>query len=41
LGEFEVEFVHTIVGGSFAAPWHSWIVVLELVTPPLRLFVTV
>jgi hypothetical protein len=36
-----VDELQTIVGGSFANPWHAWRTTVELVTLPLRLFVTV
>ena len=39
--ELVVEDVQVNVAGSLAAPWHSVRVVVELVTLPLRLFVTV
>jgi hypothetical protein len=35
-----VDVLQLMVGGSLAKPWHSVSVVEELVTLPVRLFVT-
>jgi hypothetical protein len=41
LEEVTVDELQTMVGGALAAPWHSWSVTVELVTPPSMLLVTV